>query len=515
MSDTSFEQTGNTPGGWDFLRETLRQNMPDVAPAFIDKMVNAWNTSGSTNYNDPSAAQRAADRVSREWSNLATGDKNKWANTLTNDQNDAVNKSADGTPDTTPERLGALYDRTGKQIIDNTAARTQAQRDTYNQGSAAALAGLQSANDKATQDTNAALAGLRSSGDSTKATIDALIAGLASKQASTDAAANQSLGQLQGDYGKFTSERDRATKDYLEQLAPLQKQMTAQGYTGVSTSADDISRLIDSFTKSQGVYDRYSALSSPEMTAKERAILDAANRSWSQADKSARDADARELMSRGVYSGGAAVAQQLARGQQLGQERVAATIQAQGSAVDRALQALAGMRGTAGDMSTAANQIRTGNDAMLHFNASQRGITQRFQDQYQQDEAKRLQGLAQGQVDTTLGKTSGDFAASGQLNSAQQDALDRAFGRQTQTTNTGLTGAQNKYAIDSGIAGDQVTAANNEANRASNLSGAQLTDTQNKTNLIGSTGKDEDEALKYLLGIQAEKANLAKNGVKI
>lgn len=429
------------------------------------------------------------------------------------------------------------YEQTGQDILDATRERNAKQLETYGKGAGEALGGLQSANQSATQQTSDAIRALEQSGGATKDQIQQLLDGLGGKLQSTDKRADASLKNVTGAYDQFRDERDASTKQYLDELAPLQQKLTAQGYEGVQTSADDIGRLIDSYgklndnyqhgaDKLNDVYGRYEDISSPEMTAKERAILDAAQRSFAMKDKSARDALTRELQAQGAYSGGNLITQQAAAQQVLGNERVAATIQAQGSAVDRALQGLAGMRGTAGDIASqrntagsalmeGANQIRTGNDAMAQFNKNQQGITQRFQDEYAQSEQERLQRLAQAKQDTMLNKTTGDFDASSQLNRDTQDSLDRAFGRQTQTTNTGLAGAQNKYAVDQGLTAEKTAAANNEANRASNAAGLKLTDTSNQTNLIRSTGQDEDEAQKYLLGLKSEKANLQKLGVRV
>lgn len=433
------------------------------------------------------------------------------------------------------QSLGDAYDSVGQKVLDNTQLRGQEQLGYYDQAANRSIGNLTNANASATQQTGDAIKALEGSGSATKDQINQLISGLQSKQATTDTKADDSLKGVTDAYGRFGSERDQATKDYLGALTPLQKQLDAQGYTGVSTSADDINRLIDSYgnlktnaehgtDQLQDVYGRYQEQADQQgMTAQERAIIEASNRNQARSMKSQQDATMASLRTRGMLSGGNVMAANAATASNLGDDRIQTALGALASAQGRQTTALAGMRGTASDIASAKNvaganlmtgatNIRTGNDAMTEFNKTQEGITQRFQDTYKQDEAKRLQGLAQGREDTMLGKTSGDFTAAGQLNSANQDSLDRAFGRTTQTTNTGLTGAQNKYSIDAGIAGDKVTAANNEATRAGQLAGTELTSATNRTGLIGSTGKDEDEALKYLLSLKAEKAALKSAG---
>lgn len=431
--------------------------------------------------------------------------------------------------------LSDAYDTVGQQIVDNAKLRGQEQLGYYDQAANRSIGNLTDANKAATDQTNKAIAALEGSGTATKDQINQLISGLQGKQALTDTRADASLKGVTDAFGKFGSERDAATKDYLASLAPLQKQLEAQGYTGISTSADDIGRLLDSYgnlkenalhgaDQLKDVYGRYKEQADQEgMTAQERAILEAANRNQARAMKSQQDATMASLRTRGMLSGGNVMSANAAMASNLGDDRIAATLQALASAQQRQQQALAGMRGTAGDIAstnntaganlfTGANQIRTGNDAMAQFNKTQEGITTRFQDQYKQDEAKRLQGLAQDKQNTMLTKTTGDFDASSSLNRDTQDALDRAFGRSTQTTNTGLTGAQNRYAIDAGLAGEKTSAADREANRAGNLANTELTSATNRTNLIGSTGKDEDEALRYLLSLKAEKQALKTAG---
>lgn len=128
--------------------------------------------------------------------------------------------------------------------------------------------------------------------------------------------------------------------------------------------------------KQREVYDRFKAISNPEMTAAERALLAQSQRYYATHDKANRDATARDLESRGVMSGAGQIANQQAAQQRLGEERVAGTIGAQATAVERAFAALQGMGATAdslraGDQSAlrgasgAADSLRAGNQAAL------------------------------------------------------------------------------------------------------------------------------------------------------
>jgi hypothetical protein len=486
---------GISSGGWDFLREMLKEEHPDIASSFIDNLVNQWNETGSTNYNKPDAVKYAKQDLVKRWSKQ---NPDEWQ-----DEDEDESEKA------------SKWDTVGQTIVDNAATRGQEQRDLYESGSSAALGGLRGANDRATQQTQDAIAALQDSGDFSKDEIDTLLDGLDGTRRDVEGQSRDAMGQLEGAYDRFGSERDDATRQYLDALSPLERQLQAQGYEGISTDKADLDRLLDSFDRQGDVYGRYEELSTPEMNAKERAILDAAGRSFALKDKGARDASIRDLGDRGILSGGNLISNQVASQQQLGNERSAAMVQAQGSAVDRALAALAGMRGTAADMSSSAGEIRSGNDALLRFNKEQQGITQRFQDSYAQAEYERRQSLAQGRQDTLLSKTTGDLNAAGTLNSAQQTALDNRFNRKNSVTNTGLTATQNKYSIDQGITGEKTTAADREADRASALAGTELTDVTNRTNLVGTTGDREDEALKYQLGLESEKENLRKLGVRI
>jgi len=137
-----------------------------------------------------------------------------------------------------------------------------------------------------------------------------------------------------------------------------------------------LNELHNGGAKQREVYDRYKAISNPEMTAAERNVLAQSQRQYAIHDKANRDATMRDLEDRGVMSGAGLIAGQQAAQQRLGEERVAGTLGAQGMAVERAFAALQGMEGTAnslraGDQSAlrgasgAADSLRAGDQAAL------------------------------------------------------------------------------------------------------------------------------------------------------
>lgn len=145
----------------------------------------------------------------------------------------------------------------------------------------------------------------------------------------------------------------------------------------------------------QEVLDRFRDISTPEMTAAERAILNQSQRQFALHDKANRDAVTRDLEARGVMSGAGLIAQQQAAQQQLGEERVAGTLGAQAQAVQRAVTGLQGMHSAADSLRTgnqnaeqlmqaAANALRDGDlqAAAQYTAAAQRQREQGFQEEY-------------------------------------------------------------------------------------------------------------------------------------
>jgi polyhydroxyalkanoate synthesis regulator phasin len=143
------------------------------------------------------------------------------------------------------------------------------------------------------------------------------------------------------------------------------------------------------------VMERYKAISNPEMTAAERAILDQSQRQYAIHDKANRDAVSQDLEARGMMSGAGQIAAQQAAQQRLGEERTAGMLGAQAQAVQRALIGMQGWKDTATDLRTgnqnaeqlmqaAANALREGDlQAANAFTvAAQRQREQGFNEEY-------------------------------------------------------------------------------------------------------------------------------------
>jgi len=221
------------------------------------------------------------------------------------------------------------------------------------------------------------------------------------------AAQRRALGMGQDIYGGSLDYQSQAARAYAdpedvkraqEGLRQLHAQ-TAAGGGGIEqtrnlehareqlrTGGDEQRKILDlaldelanGGDRQREVYDRYKGLSTPEMTAAERAILAQSQRQFAIHDKASRDATRADLEERGILSGAGAIAGQQAARQQLGEERVAGTLGAQAQSVGRAMQALEGMgvtanalragdQGALGIAHSAADSLRTGEQNALQL----------------------------------------------------------------------------------------------------------------------------------------------------
>jgi hypothetical protein len=210
--------------------------------------------------------------------------------------------------------------------------------------------------------------------------------------------------------------------------------------------------------KQREVYDRYKAISNPEMTAAERNVLAQSQRQYATLDKANRDAVSRDLEDRGMMSGAGVIAGQQSAQQRLGEERVAGTLGAQGMAVERAFAALQGMQGTAdslraGDQSAlrgasgAADSLRAGQQASL-------GLAGRAANDLRTGN-QNAQQLMQNAANALR---AGDLAAANAFTQAAQEQRAQGFDEE----------------YSRGVAADNASA-NNQATR---LGGAQLQSNQ-------------------------------------
>lgn len=184
---------------------------------------------------------------------------------------------------------------------------------------------------------------------------------------------------------------------YQAQLAAYQnaqlyqaKQQTAESNTGdvvreneAANQLNDISRGSlniangsanpAAFAAQNDALKQYGALTSPEVTAKEKFLYESQRQAQEQQEASSRSALMHEYRLRGAGGSNAELGSILQAGQQNSQNRLLGDLGTQAGAVDRSMQALAGYGGLSTQMTGQANAIAQGNQSLQGAAAGQYG----------------------------------------------------------------------------------------------------------------------------------------------
>lgn len=276
---------------------------------------------------------------------------------------------------------------------------------------------------------------------------------LQTKLGQYDEAGDDYARQLSTDLGELNTEDKNYLTKYMQNTDPLLARREAQGSDPKYVQ------------QQQDQYDLYKSRSGVGVTGEERFLAEELRRKNENDDKSSRDATYEQMKARGLNSGGQQIAAQLAQRQSTSSDRALMELGIQANAVGRAERNTAGAAGV-------ANQLRNADDGM-----------RQFQDQYAQNESQRLQGVAQGQVNTQMANTAQrggrDKDIFTGLNMNLQNKTGRAgmgFDANSQTNQFNL-GANNQIF--------QNTTATNNANTGRNIAGFDAT-TQT---VNGNTGR--------------------------
>lgn len=303
--------------------------------------------------------------------------------------------------------------------------------------------------------------------------------------------------KLSGTYAGLNASDLAANQQYQTETNPLMQALQARGY-GPDVLAD-----AEGLGAQRDVMQRYKDLSSPEMTAQERYLGEIARRNFESQDRSNREAVMQDLSQRGLQSGTLQIANNLAAQERLGQDRTLAELGMQANAVGRSMQALQGYGGQ-------ANALRSANDAINMFNKEQSQVTQRFQDQYAADEAKRVGELAgkrmQGTIDTNkgIGVRASDESLQGQSATRDQSYRDRE-GRDAQQA-----AADVQYKTDTDYNNAYRDIGTNDWTRQMGLLGAAGNTAGVRSGTSFGGGQTQLQALKLALGAnEGERALIA------
>jgi hypothetical protein len=276
---------------------------------------------------------------------------------------------------------------------------------------------------------------------------------LQNKLGQYDAAGDDYTRQLSTDLGALNTEDQNYLTKYMQNTDPLLARREAQGSDPKYVQ------------QQQDQYDLYKSRSGVGVTGEERLLAEQLRRKNENDDKSSRDATYEQMKARGLNSGGQQIAAQLAQRQATSSDRSMMELGIQANAVGRAERNTAGAAGV-------ANQLRNADDGM-----------RQFQDQYAQNESQRLQGVAQGQVNTQMANTAQRGGRDKDVFTAQNMNLQNKTGRagmgfdaNTQTNQFGLNANNQIF---------QNTTATNNANTGRNIAGFDAT-TQT---VNGNTGR--------------------------
>jgi hypothetical protein len=549
------------------MREEWEQDFKPKGVSFEEykQMVKAANPDGALRYTSPTAK------------NIGRGGSAKTFPGLTD-----------------PSAGGGGNGANSQQILNNASITQAGSLGYFDNVSSRAIADLGSKNKETDEAAKQTLAKLAESGQLTKQQTTAISQKLSQAADDTNASSRASTQRLTQAVNTANSGNTGALNSYVSGIKPYQNEIggtsrqnvqfdpeglaaqraslaQAQAIAGGSldyqsqaaqayANPDDIARALEGIgmlrenaltggKNQQEVLNRYRDISTPEMTAAERAILAQSQRQFAIHDKANRDAVSRDLQARGVMSGAGQIAQQQSSQQQLGEERVAGTLGAQAQAVQRALIGLQGMEsssnalrsgdlaaqgaytsasqtqrkqgfdeeyargvgadnasannqstrlGGAGIQANQANAIRSANDQVNMFNNEQQGITDRYNTSFKQSEYERLTGLQQQTFNNTIGVNQTNLGNEFGLDQSTQGALEGQFGRTNTAAQTGIGVAMGNWGIDQTQAG-----MDRQAQEASRAAQQQQTSTKidtagKRTDLSRTTNKEVEDALRGL-----------------
>lgn len=493
---------------------------------------------------------------------------------------------------TDPTSIPGFGQANSQQILDNAKITQAASLGYFDNITSRAIADLGSKNKETDEAAKQTLAKLAESGALTKQQTTAISQKLSQAADDTNAQSRASTARLTNAVNTSNADYRDALSGYTSGIAPYQREIAgttrqdvqfdpeglaaqraslrqAQAIAGGSldyesqaakarANPEDIARALEGIgmlrenainggKNQQEVLDRYRDISTPEMTAAERAILNQSQRQFAIHDKANRDAVTRDLEGRGVMSGAGLIAQQQSAQQQLGEERVAGTLGAQAQAVQRALFGLQGMEssanalrsgdlaaqgaytnasqiqrkqgfdeeyargvgadtasannqstrlGGAGIQASQANAIRSANDQINMFNNEQQGITDRYNTSFKQSEYERLTGLQQQTFEnkntTNRNIADNEFG----LDRSTQSALDQQFGRTNTAAQTGIGVAMGNWGIDSTQAGMEREAQEASRGAFERQQQTKIDTAGKRTDLTRTTNKEVEDALR-------------------
>jgi hypothetical protein len=234
---------------------------------------------------------------------------------------------------------------------------------------------------------------------------------------------------------------------------------------------------------------QYGALTSPEVTAKERFLYEQQRMQQEQEEKASRDALMQDYRLRGMGGSGAELANVLQSGQQNSQQRLLGDLGTQAGAVDRSMQALAGYGGLSTQMMAQGNQVD-------QFNQSQRlqglGLSADMANQIAAN-SQQLSEYNAGQANQVNVANAGFANQNAQFNANAYNQNAMSNSQQTNAVNmynTGQTNMVNMNNLNQNMAQGQfednyrATQQQNAAIRGQNLATTGLTaGANNATNL--------------------------------
>lgn len=265
---------------------------------------------------------------------------------------------------------------------------------------------------------------------------------------------------------------DRAAESrYISETDPLMSLLQARGYVGdvasqgaratadpeaVAAQKEGIGFLRDDLLSGdkdqREVMGEFKKLSDPQTTAKERLMYELTRRQFEAEDRGNREAQSAALAAKGLRSGAASIAANQAARSQLAQDRMLGELGMLASSqeradrnraqwADQANQLRASGQAARGMYSDATSALRgqtfdeahargTSADDVAMSNQAEKGLAQRFQDEYAAQERDRVGKLAgeRQQVSADTNKQIGDRYSD--VYDANVDMLDSNYGRE-------------------------------------------------------------------------------------
>lgn len=291
---------------------------------------------------------------------------------------------------------------------------------------------------------------------------------------------------------------------YMKATDPLMEIRQAQG-----SDPADVAAM-------QDVQQRFKDISTPQVTDQERLLAELARRKFESDDAASRAAIQQQLATRGLNSGGQAIAMNQATQQQLSQDRLLSELGLNANAVQRAEFGLTGY-------DNASNALRAANDAERNF-----------QDVYAQNEAQRVGNLGNQRytaglnevgteanlanlgfgagtttVNNNFARNQAGYNATSQTNNdnyardqsvfnAGTTTVNNNFARNQSVFNAGTTTNEDNFARDQNVFQDATTSYNNIGNRdqmAFNDTTTTNTDNFNRTSGTIKSGQDTAETI--------------------